>query len=357
MDIRRLWKLFLYGGVEKEEYLALRPNVQEENRVLLRVFSSLAGTMFFLLFIVSMISQGFATVNSTTYMAFGIAMVAIMLCEHFLVPKHPALVMVLVYLFEIMLYAFGIRISMLHADKPAVSAVAFFLVSPLLFYDRPVRLTAIMAGVVAVFCGIAVRYKAPEVVETDVWNAVTFGFVAVATTVFTMSIKIRALAQSRQIQHLSQTDLLTGVKNRNHFENRLQAYPGLCAKSLICVYADVNGLHEMNNRKGHASGDKMLREAAEALVQCFGPEHTYRVGGDEFVAFRVDGDPEALLVEIFRLRKALDEKGYHISFGTAVGEKAQGEMDMQELVNEAEASMFAAKRLFYRQSENDRRSR
>jgi hypothetical protein len=42
--------------------------------------------------------------------------------------------MVLVYVFEIMLYLFGISISMLHAESPAVSAVAFLLVSPLLFH-------------------------------------------------------------------------------------------------------------------------------------------------------------------------------------------------------------------------------
>ena len=357
MDIRKIWKLFLYAGVEKEAYNRLRPDIRKENRVLLNVFSQLAAVMFFLLYIASMLSHGFATVNSTTYMICGIVMVAIMLCVHAFVPKHPALVMLLVYVFEITLYVFGVRISMLHAEKPAVSAVAFLLVSPLLFYDRPIRLCALIAAVVAVFCGIAVRFKALEVAETDVWNAITFGVVAVATTVFVMSIKIRALAQSRQIQYMSQTDLLTGVKNRNHYENCLQAYSEMCASSLICVYADVNGLHEMNNRQGHSAGDKMLREVAEAMQRYFGQEHTYRVGGDEFVAFRADGQQEALSLEVCRLRQSLEQKGYHVSFGTAVREKSQGELNMHELVNEAEINMFAAKRLFYRQSGHDRRSR
>lgn len=349
--------LFLYGGVEKEAYKALRPNIHEENRVLLRLFSQIAGIMFFLLFIMSMISGGFTTVNSSTYMISGVVMVAIMLCERFLVPKHPALVVPLVYLFEIVLYVFSIRISMLHADKPAVSAVAFLLVSPLLFYDRPVRLSALIIADVAVFCAMVICQKQPEVVATDVWNMITFGVVAVVTTVLTMSIKIRALTQSRQITYMSQTDLLTGVKNRNHFENRLREYPAICKSNLFCVYADVNGLHEMNNRQGHTAGDKMLCEVAEAMKRCFGEEHTYRIGGDEFVAFRADGQEDNLLVEIFRLRQALDEKGYHVSFGIAAREKAQGDMDMHELVNDAEGNMFAAKRLFYRQSGHDRRSR
>ena len=356
-NIRKLWKLFLYAGVEKEEYNKLLPGIHEKNRELLNVFSRIAAVMFFLLFVASMLSQGFAAVNSKTYLLCGIGMLIVLFCSRFILPKHPALVMLLVYIFEIMLYVFSMRISMLHAENPAVSAVAFLLVSPLLFYDRPVRLSALIAAVVAVFCGIVVRIKAPDVAATDIWNMTTFGVVAVVTTVFIMSIKIQALAQSGRIQYLSRTDLLTGAKNRNHYEERMQEYPGLCASNLSCVYADVNGLHEMNNRDGHQAGDRMLRDVAELMQQCFGQEHTYRIGGDEFIAFRIDGQPQDLSVDIDRLKRILAEKGYHVSFGTAVRRKAQGEPDMNLLVKEAEKNMFADKREFYRQSKNNRRNR
>ena len=287
--IKRFWKLFFYAGVEKEEYKKLLPGVRRENEVLLRVFSPLAGVMFFLLFIVSMMTDGFATVNAPTYFISGVVMVVILLCVRHFVPRHPVLVTVLVYVFEIVLYTFGIHISMLHAGNPAVSAVAFLLVSPLLFYDRPGRLSAMIAAVVAVYCVMAVCFKDPGVAQTDVWNMITFGIVAIVTTVFIMSIKYRALSQSRKIEYLGQTDLLTGVKNRNHFENQMQGYPEMCSSNLICVYGDVNGLHEMNNREGHQAGDRMLREVAAKIQQRFGPEHTYRIGGDEFAAFEADG--------------------------------------------------------------------
>ena len=350
-------KMFYYGGVEKEAFHALVPDIHEENRVLLSVFSQIAGIMFFLLFIVSMLTQGFATVNSSTYMICGFVMVAIMLCVRYLVPKHPALVVLLVYLFEIVLYVFSIRISMLHADKPAVSAVAFLLVTPLLFYDRPVRLCALILADVAVFCGMVLCLKAPEVAATDIWNMVTFGIVAAVTTVFIMSIKMRALSQSRKIEYLGQTDLLTGLKNRNHYENRLQKYPEMCSSNLICVYADVNGLHEVNNRLGHQAGDRMLRDVAEAMQRFFGPEDTYRIGGDEFVGFCVNARPETVTAEIDRIGQELSEKGYHVSFGIAVHGKEQGPFDMQEIVREAENAMFSAKREFYRQPDHNRRSR
>ncbi|MBR4656839.1 MAG: diguanylate cyclase [Oscillospiraceae bacterium] len=355
--IRQIWKLFLYAGVEKEEYRQLLPSIRKENEVLLRVFSPLAGVMFFLLFIVSMLSGGFTTVNAPTYLTCGIIMLLILLCVRCFAPKHPKLIMLLVYVFEIVLYVFGIHVSMLHAERPAVSAVAFLLVSPLLFYDRPVRLSALLAAVVAVFCGIVVRSKTPEVVESDVWNMITFGIVSIAATVFIMKIKCRALAQSRQIEIISQTDLLTGIKNRNHFEKLKELYPELCRSSIICVYADVNGLHETNNKQGHQAGDRMLTEVAAKMRQCFGLEHTYRVGGDEFVAFELDGRPEKTLSELDRIRQELNEEGYHVSFGLSVQDKTQGALNMRELLKAAESSMFSDKREFYRQPENNRRGR
>ena len=168
---------------------------------------------------------------------------------------------------------------------------------------------------------------------------------------------MRALSQSRQIEYMSQTDLLTGTKNRNHYENRLPHYTEICDTNLICVYADVNGLHEMNNRDGHPAGDRMLREAAKAMQQHFGEEDTYRVGGDEFIAFRANSDPGNLPSEIESLKEDLRKKGYNVSFGFAVGKKEDGHLDMFHLVSTAESNMFADKRDFYRRSENDRRSR
>jgi diguanylate cyclase (GGDEF)-like protein len=353
----RVKKLFLYAGLDKEEFDSLTSNIYEENLSLLKVFSNIAGIMFFVLYIVSMLSTGFVTVNSMTYLVSGVLMLVIAFCAKYLTPKHPTLVTVFVYCFEIGLYAFSIRVSMLHAGSPAVSAVAFLLVSPLLFYDRPIRLSALIAVDVAVFCTMALRLKQPEIAETDVWNMVTFGIVAMLTTIFIMSTKFRAVAQSRQIEYMSQTDLLTGLKNRNHYDCQLQEYPNLCSSNLICVYGDVNGLHEVNNRHGHPTGDKMLKEVAATMQEYFGPEHTYRIGGDEFVAFRMDARPEDVVAEVERMRRVLSDKGYHVSFGIAVREKEQGPLDMHEMTKEAESGMFSSKRDFYSQPGHNRRSR
>ena len=355
--VNRAKDLLLYAGAGKETYNLLRPAIQEENRVLLRVFSRIGCIFFFLLYLVSVLYGGFASANGTAYFTCGIAMLSLMLCGRFLLRKRPSFVGSLVYLFEITLYVFSISVSLLHTDKPAVSAIAFLLVTPLLFYDRPARVCALIAADVAAFCVIVRDFKQPDVAETDVWNMVTFGAVAIAVTIFIMRIKIRSLSQSREIEYLSQTDVMTGAKNRNHYEKQLQKYPEMCASGLVCVYADANGLHELNYREGHEAGDRMLFAVADALRHSFGAEHTYRVGGDEFVAFQADGNLEDVLFQVDRMRQSLTEKGYCVSFGVAAQDRAKGALNMEELVKEAESRMFSDKRDFYRQPENNRRRR
>ena len=46
---------------------------------------------------------------------------------------------------------------------------------------------------------------------------------------------------------------------------------------------DVNYLKRMNDVYGHEQGNLYLQNAAELIRGTFGDEHTYRIGGDEFV--------------------------------------------------------------------------
>ncbi len=45
---------------------------------------------------------------------------------------------------------------------------------------------------------------------------------------------------------------------------------------------DLNELKKVNDEQGHEAGDSYIRRAAQQIVAVF-PEHTYRIGGDEFV--------------------------------------------------------------------------
>lgn len=161
---------------------------------------------------------------------------------------------------------------------------------------------------------------------------------------------IRTQKEIQAVQKMATTDMLTNLKNRNAYEQALEQYSGNPPECLSCVYADANGLHELNNSQGHHAGDRMLQFVADAMVEAFGDGTVYRIGGDEFLAF-TETDECAAKVKAAQAKEKAATAGYHVSVGTAFGEKTAG---ITSIVKAAEQRMYEDKRQYY-MSQGDRR--
>lgn len=148
----------------------------------------------------------------------------------------------------------------------------------------------------------------------------------------------------RSIRVMGIMDALTGMKNRNCYEADLPGYAALKCETLHCIYIDANGLHELNNEQGHQAGDDMLRCVAAAVRAAFGEERSYRIGGDEFVAFSAAAADEVERA-LSALRREVESRGYHISVGAAC--RRGGDVALERLIAEAESAMYADKRAYY----------
>lgn len=155
---------------------------------------------------------------------------------------------------------------------------------------------------------------------------------------------IENLKNQLQIIHMSIYDNLTGLLNRNSYEANLSAYIDSCNEMIACIYIDANGLHELNNFYGHAAGDKMLQSVADLLKEMFGPEDSFRIGGDEFVAFAKDVDEHEVEERVNRIKEEATQQGHHISIGVAF---ANAFDDIDRLVSTAEKRMYEEKVRFY----------
>ncbi len=170
--------------------------------------------------------------------------------------------------------------------------------------------------------------------------------VVVLAAYFLWDIK-RTRKEIQAKEKLATTDLLTNLKNRNAYEQTLARYEVDMPAGLSCVYADVNGLHELNNSQGHAAGDKMLQTVAKAFVEYFGQEHVYRIGGDEFLIF-VETNLDKVSEKALGAKEKVMEEGYHVSVGTASGRNAAS------VIKTAELRMYEDKKQYY-MSQGDRR--
>ena len=145
---------------------------------------------------------------------------------------------------------------------------------------------------------------------------------------------------------MGEVDTLTGLLNRNRFERDLSLYQQLKGRSLACIYLDANGLHELNNEKGHAAGDEMLKSIAREIKKEFGTETTYRIGGDEFLIFVAGRTQEEVLEMADRVKLAAGKEGCYVSLGVQWTVKVAS---VSRLMKEAELKMYADKENYYKE--------
>ena len=156
--------------------------------------------------------------------------------------------------------------------------------------------------------------------------------------------KTAALAEARRLS----LDELTGLPNRRALNGWLEER--LADDAPLCLgFIDLNGFKSLNDRHGHAAGDRCLRAIGRALAGGLASdEFAARIGGDEFVvATRAtdgrDVDRIKLLVHmaIDAARRDLQAGGVGAAVGLA--RHPEDATDAQALVSAADAAMYAAK--------------
>lgn len=153
-----------------------------------------------------------------------------------------------------------------------------------------------------------------------------------------------------RLEMMSTMDMLTGVYNRNAMNDRLsqltQGEKGL-PDTVGIVYADLNGLKNMNDTQGHNAGDAMLRAMANILRRTFSDCCVYRAGGDEFVilAENIGRDEfDKRLVELSRAAENSSELTFAVG-GIYCDRRSQ---DLLAAIKSADEMMYANKQRYYK---------
>ena len=96
----------------------------------------------------------------------------------------------------------------------------------------------------------------------------------------------------QELRYLANYDTLTNLPNRTLLAERLSRAIVRARRQGSCVallFLDLDRFKDINDSLGHATGDRILRMAAQRLQQASGPSHTVaRIGGDEFTVVLED---------------------------------------------------------------------
>lgn len=157
------------------------------------------------------------------------------------------------------------------------------------------------------------------------------------------------------MRNLSLTDELTGLNNQRGFlalaEQQLRA-ARRTGQIFALLYADMDGLKQINDTYGHQEGSQALQRLAAILRRSFrGADIIARIGGDEFALLVADTTPSSLEIPLARLQELLlcynlqESHPYQLSL--SIGSVSVNPMDgysIADLLVKADQAMYENKK-------------
>jgi diguanylate cyclase (GGDEF)-like protein len=163
---------------------------------------------------------------------------------------------------------------------------------------------------------------------------------------------VRLDSLSRRMTETARTDPLTGLLNRRAVTEHLTratAHARRRRESLSMLMVDLDRFKEVNDRHGHAAGDRVLCAFAECLRSVIRTEEVCgRWGGDEFVVLMTSADERAARVVATRLRTAarrvdLGDVGLPEGVPLSVGAATAMFTTPDEIIHAADLALYEAK--------------
>lgn len=160
---------------------------------------------------------------------------------------------------------------------------------------------------------------------------------------------------NRQLEQLAATDALTGAYNRRHFMTRLNDEFNRClryGRTLAVIALDIDYFKQINDRYGHATGDRVLSELTNVAAATLRPADVFaRFGGEEFIVLLPETTLDEAVNAAERLRfKIADiridagesgEFGFTVSIGVAI--RFSNEVETELLLERADRALYQAK--------------
>ncbi|MES2739797.1 MAG: EAL domain-containing protein [Pseudomonadota bacterium] len=161
-------------------------------------------------------------------------------------------------------------------------------------------------------------------------------------------------SRQEELRRLANEDALTGLPNRlwlNHFLPRAIGEARAAGQMLSLLFIDLDGFKEINDSKGHAEGDVVLKAAAHRLRAVLRPtDHVVRLGGDEFVVILhpIDSEDNVTRVaqrieETFGEPFMLCDGRQFMSASVGISLYPRDGADTETLLKNADMAMYAVK--------------
>jgi diguanylate cyclase (GGDEF)-like protein len=181
-------------------------------------------------------------------------------------------------------------------------------------------------------------------------------FVPYLLVAYLTSLLAADLKNAREgLEQLSDTDELTGLKNRRAFNSALQAEAKKAARYnrvFSVLMLDADNLKPVNDRFGHAAGDKLLVSIAQVVQESLRETDILaRYGGDEFVVMLTETTEDRAFEVAERIRAAVENtsfssSGERVSSTVSIGisSVADNPEEWGDIIARADSKLYESKR-------------
>ncbi|MDO5576566.1 MAG: diguanylate cyclase [Fibrobacter sp.] len=163
-------------------------------------------------------------------------------------------------------------------------------------------------------------------------------------------LEMELVKKNELLGKLAITDSLTDLYNSRHFNDQikreLSRFKRNTERKLSLVLIDIDHFKQLNDTKGHQTGDLVLRSLGQIIKVCIRKDvdNGFRYGGDEFILILPDTDKFQARVAAERIQKQFQNLKFgdtSLSMGIA---EALPDENEQQLVKRADQAMYISKK-------------
>lgn len=147
-----------------------------------------------------------------------------------------------------------------------------------------------------------------------------------------------------ELKERAYVDMLTGLFNRNFFEEKIAK--NMNHKGAIVIVIDADNFKTINDTLGHEAGDRVLKSLADIIkINIRKEDYAVRMGGDEFLIFTNSGSLGAKKIaeRILESARAIRIQNISVSLSIGIGEDSDGDGNLAKIMKMADEALYESK--------------
>ena len=292
--------------LRRGDFVALRGEVNKENREALRMFAIAWIPLGIINFTAQLVIVGGGRIYYLGLLTVLYSTLLLAL-EHWCVPEEYPHSTAALYLAQVPVYLLATLLGTVwDPGHQAITILMCLVIMPVFIMDRPIRIALWQGAWALLFVILCRTCKEPVLFHSDLVHAAEFYIASLVVMALVIHVRLSFLENMEEKQYVLRHDARTGCLSRYALEEQTGR---LIGRPLVLVLAELDNLRLYRDFYGHNAADSMMLYFTRSFADSFGEEAAFRYGGNELVCI-FTGDTAQCFEKLEDCRRALQRFSY-----------------------------------------------